>query len=116
MMTSLEDFIERLDERARAVTGAKEEASMLKVQLDAIRFQKEIYDKKFEHYARLKELKMVDKKSQGQSIIFQNNYFVPRPGQNVEWKDGKPVIEVDPPQIETSKGIQVAHESNTRRK
>lgn len=115
MMTSIEDLIERIDERTRATEGKKEEAQMLKVQLEAIKFQKEIYDKKFEHYAKLKELKMVDKKGQGQSIIFQNNYFVPRPGQNVQWKDGRPVVEVESPTIEASKGIEIANESSRRR-
>lgn len=99
MLTRIEHFIEKVETRVEALEGTEEESKVLKVHLDAIKLQWEAYNKRFEFYAKLKELKMVDQKSQGTSIIYQNNYFIPRPGQNVEWKDGRPVLNVEAPEI-----------------
>lgn len=119
MVTSLEQFMDRLEQRVEAMKGDKTEAQMLKVQLEAIKFQKQIYDSKFQHYAQLKDMKDSDKRKHGQSIIFQNNYFVPRPGQDVKWVDGKPVIEVPKPEVDEatkSKLIEAVSESGNSRK
>jgi len=44
--------------------------------------------KTFENYADLKKIRSIEKKNKGTSIIVQNNFHMPRPGDD---KDERPV-------------------------
>jgi len=108
MQTQLEEFSHYIDERCRAVHGSKNEDKFLKLKLETMKMQADEYSRRFEHYAKLHAMKKADRKQQGPSIIFQNNYFVPRPGQKVEWKDGRPVIDVPLPEPDAKRLTEVA--------
>lgn len=92
----LEDFLEKVARQVDKADGRKDEANMLKVQLETMKLRMEMSVKKFENYAKLVELKKNEKKAQGSSILVQNNYYIPRPGDNLEAKEvGPGVIEVE---------------------
>jgi hypothetical protein len=97
MLTRMEHFIEDVETQVQELKGTEEYSKVLKVHLDSIKLQMDTYNKRFEYFAKMKELKVVDQKSHGASVIYQNNYFIPRPGQDVDWKDGRPVLNVPPP-------------------
>lgn len=84
----VEKFVERVQERSKAAEGKKEESNFLKVELEAMKLQLESSQKKFEHYAKMKDLVKADKINRGQSIIVQNNYYIPRPGDKLEEAKG----------------------------
>lgn len=100
MIARMEEFIEYAETRMKESAGKKNEADFLKVKLEAMKTQMSNYQKQFEHYAELKKVKDADKAARGQSIIFQNNFYVPRPGDKVKFEDGKPVIDVPGPETD----------------
>lgn len=82
-MDQVEKFLDRVQRRSAACEGEENEAQMLKVELETMKLQLDAAEKRFEHYARMKELVKEDKKNQGASIIVQNNYYIPRPGDDI---------------------------------
>lgn len=115
LMDRLEQFVERMEKRSLDSEGKDNEHHMLKVQLDAIKLQFEAAASRINHYAEIKKLKDKDSGSQGASVIYQNNFFVPRPGQQVEWEDNKPVIRVEAPKPQNliEQAIEIAAESES---
>jgi hypothetical protein len=105
MVHRIEGVLDQLQDRVRSAYGAKEEPAMFKVQLDAMKLHMEAHQKRFEHFLKMRELKLTDRQKHGASIIFQQNYFIPRPGQRdvvkdvvkdvVEFVDGKPVVKIE---------------------
>ena len=102
MISKMEQFIDYMEERVRDNKGKKSETDMLKIQLEAIKVQHGQYAEQFRHYAKFKDMADTDKRKHGASIIFQNNYYVPRPGDNLKFEDGKPVIDVKKPEKDFS--------------
>lgn len=79
LMMKLERLVKRIEDEVERGTE-KNIHLLLKTQLDGLKVLAEQNDKEFMNYLEMKKLKVVDSKSQGTSIIFQNNYYVPRPG------------------------------------
>jgi len=100
MVVRIEGVLDQLHDRVRQAYGNKEEPAMFKVQLDAMKLHMEAHQKRFEHFLKMREMKLTDRQKHGASIIFQQNYFIPRPGQRdasggVKFVDGKPVIDLE---------------------
>lgn len=106
-MIKLDELMEYTEVRMRSSVGEDSEHHFMKLHLENLRFYLEAQQKKFEYFAKLTSMKIEDKKSHGGSIIFQNNYFVPRPGDNVKWVDGRPVIPTEEPAIEMRKAAEI---------
>ncbi len=81
MVHRIEGVLDQLEDRVTTAFGTKEEPAMFKVQLDAMKLHMEAHQKRFEHFLKMRELKLTDRQKHGASIIFQQNYFIPRPGQ-----------------------------------
>lgn len=109
MMAKLEELIEYIEERTSDKVGRKDEDKFLKLQLDALKLQMERNEKRFEHFIEMKKLQKDDKKNQGPSIIYQNNYYVPRPGD-----DAREVIahKEDNSLVETARLTKALNESD----
>ena len=87
MVKKLESFTEKVQERARQMKGGENEHHFLRAELEAIKILSEKYESRMDHYLRMKNIKAKEKRGYGKSIVFQNNYYVPRPGDEVEVKD-----------------------------
>jgi hypothetical protein len=84
MVGKLETFLDDLEGRVDSSRGADNEANMLKVQLETIRTLAEKYEMRFEQYINMKKIQKQDQKARGPSVIYNNLYYVPRPGDEKE--------------------------------
>lgn len=84
IVNKLEEFVDRIEERVRVKEGAKNEADFWKLQLNSLETLSKQYQERFDNYIALKKVASDDRKKTGPSIIFQNNYYVPRPGDNAK--------------------------------
>lgn len=91
LIAKLEKLVEELEERVTTVSE-KNEHHYYKTKLDALKLLIEENRNHFDQYMEIKKLKEKEKHNRGVSIIFQNNFHVPRPGDNA--RDVKQVVEV----------------------
>jgi hypothetical protein len=82
MLLRIEGVLAQLNDRVKMAYGTKEEPQMFKVQLEAMKLHMEAHQKRFEHFLKMRELKLTDRHKGGASIIFQQNFRIPRPGQH----------------------------------
>lgn len=85
MLQKMEDLIEELDAKLETMSGDKVDRltqhHYFKMKLDAMRLlMEENYDA-LEAHVKTQRLKQLDKKVQGPSVLIQNNYHIPRPGE-----------------------------------
>jgi hypothetical protein len=83
-LDNVEKFLDRVQERSLESLGTKNEPDMLKLELEAMKLQLEVAQNKFEHYMKMKEISKKDQRGTGASIVVQNNYYIPRPGDKLE--------------------------------
>lgn len=88
----LEALMTYLQNRLEDQAGTKNEPGLAKAALDSIKLHMEAQQKRFEHFLRMRELKLTDRKKHGVSIIYNNVNFIPRPGDKIEFQDGRPVL------------------------
>lgn len=84
MLAKLEELTEFLEERAQQTRGKEKEHQFLKLYIETLKMQAERNEQKFNAYVKIKELQKSEMKNQGPSIIYQNNYYIPRPGDSDE--------------------------------
>jgi hypothetical protein len=84
MIDKLEKFQARMAKRAEFLKGAENEAAFLKLELDAMKLIMDKYDTQTLHYLKMKELQRKETRNQGQTIIFNNQFHVPRPGDQLQ--------------------------------
>lgn len=80
MITKIEVFMEKIEQRALASQGEENEAQFLKLELDAMKMVMDKYEKQTEHFLKMKDIKKKEKGTQGPTIIFNNKFVIPRPG------------------------------------
>lgn len=80
LVSKLEEFVAELEDRMGSLRGGKGESNYWKIRLEALKLQLDEASKSFENYASMKKVKQADSKTQGVSIIVQNNYHMARPG------------------------------------
>jgi len=84
LLQKLEKFIDEIEARLEVGVEAKVEHNFFKIKLDGLKYLLEQNEKDFEHYVEMRKVKSIDRKSQGPSVIIQNNYHIPRPGDNTK--------------------------------
>lgn len=84
MLRKMEEFLEKVEKRSADMKGREEEAQFLKLELEAMKAVMEKYNKRTEHYLKVKDIQKKEKRKTGTTIIFQNNYKVARPGDVVD--------------------------------
>lgn len=91
MITRIEEFQKKVSTRADEMQGDKNEHFFMKLELDAMKLVTEKLDKRIEHYLHMKDLQKAEKKTRGQTIVFNNKFFIPRPGSVLD--DAEPLKE-----------------------
>lgn len=81
MLGRTERFMEQMKKRAELRQGQENEAQFLKLELDAMKLVMEKHSKQTEHYLKMKDLQKKEKGTRGPTIVFQNKFYVPRPGE-----------------------------------
>jgi len=91
LITKVQDFEETLDQVLLVMGNSEEEKkslpALMKLKLDAIKMQLDENARSFDAYVALKKAKEIDKRNQGVSILIQNNYHVPRPGDDKRMRE-----------------------------
>lgn len=82
LLEKLETLVSDIETRLEVGVNDKNEHNWYKIKLDSIKLLLENNEKEFEHYIEMKKAKVADGKTQGPSILIQNNYHLPRPGDN----------------------------------
>jgi hypothetical protein len=86
LLSKVQEFEETLDQVLLVMGNSAEEKkslpSLLKLKMDAIKMQLDENARGFDAYVNLKKAKEADKKTQGVSILIQNNFHMPRPGDD----------------------------------
>lgn len=85
LLERVEELIKKIDERTEMV-DSKVEPQMHRVKFDALKLLIEENRNEFDQYMEIKKLKAHERGNRGVSIIFQNNFHVPRPGESVARK------------------------------
>lgn len=83
-LEKIDDLISHLDERIEGSRGAKNEVEFFNAKVKALQVAMERQERKIESFLRMRKLQLDDAKNQGPSIIFQNNFHIPRPGDKQE--------------------------------
>lgn len=83
MIRKMESYLTKLERRRQEKTfgDEKDEALFWKLELDAMRTILEKQEARTLHYFKMKDLQKSEKGRRGSTIIFQNNFNVPRPGE-----------------------------------
>jgi hypothetical protein len=81
LVSKLEEFVSEIENRMQHMRGGKDEHQYWKLKLEALKLQLEEATKTFDNYVNMKKVKTLDSKTQGVSIIVQNNYHMARPGE-----------------------------------
>ena len=81
LITKLDEFLDDLEDQSESISE-KNMHHYFKIKLDAMKMLMEQNDKEYDQFLAMKKLKQGEHKNQGVSIIFQNNYHIPRPGDN----------------------------------
>lgn len=84
MLSRIEQYIEKIQERALANRGEENEAAFLKLELDSMKLLMEKYAKRTDQYLKWKDMQKKEKRTTGTTIIFNNLHAVRRPGQELE--------------------------------
>lgn len=77
----MERFLHRLEKKLPGIEGSKNEHHFWQLELDALRALIEKQETRTDHYLKMKELQKTEKGRRGATIIFQNNFAIPRPGE-----------------------------------
>ncbi len=85
LVSKVEDMIEDFEGLMSSLSDEKVGdrimlSQFMKFKLEALKLLMEENAKSFEAWATLQKIKVADRKTQGPSIIIQNNYHIPRPG------------------------------------
>jgi hypothetical protein len=92
MIKKIEDFGIKVQKRALEQRGEENEHHFYKLQLDAMKMIAEKLDKQMEHYIKMKAVQKAEKSTQGTTIVFNNLYHVPRPGDVTPLQDAAKLI------------------------
>lgn len=84
MLSRIEQYIEKIQERALANRGEENEAAFLKLELDSMKLLMEKYAKRTDQYLKMKDIQKKEKRTTGTTIIFNNLHSIRRPGQELE--------------------------------
>lgn len=86
MLGRVEEFYVELEKRMALSPPGKDkmEFQYWKLKLDAMKLMMEKYDKQSEHYLKMKHMQKMEKRKTGQTIIFNNKFMVPRPGDSID--------------------------------
>jgi hypothetical protein len=82
-LEKIDDLVMLLDDRIKNSEGLEIESRLIEAQIKAITIAMERQERKLESYFRMRKLQLDEKHTQGPSIIFQNNFHIPRPGEVV---------------------------------
>jgi hypothetical protein len=81
MINRLEEFVDKVRDRQSRKVGAEDEHHYWRLELDAMKMVIEKHTKATEAYLKLQGLKRAEKRNTGTTIIFKNQFHVPRPGE-----------------------------------
>lgn len=83
VIKKMEMYLEKLGERLQTAqnTADENEHQYWKLELEAMKAIIEKQEKRTDHYLKMKDLQKAEKGRRGSTIIFQNNYSIPRPGE-----------------------------------
>lgn len=84
MLRRMEEFLDKVEARARASEGAENEHHFLKLELDAMKQVVDKYGQRTDHYLKMKQIQKQEKRKTGTTIVFQNNFKVARPGDVID--------------------------------
>lgn len=80
MLQRIEKFMTRVMARADDNKGEESEPQFLKLELEAMKLLLEKYNKRTDHYLKMKDIQKKEKRTSGTTIIFNNLHAVARPG------------------------------------
>ncbi len=83
MISRIEQYITKIQDRALANRGEETEASFLKLELDSMKLLMEKYSKRTDQYLKMKDIQKKEKRTTGTTIIFNNLHQVRRPGEEL---------------------------------
>ncbi len=81
IMSELDALVKQID-HGYSEADEKVAHNYLKLKMEALKMKLEESSKEFDKFMDVKKLKSAEKKTQGVSIIVQNNYHIARPGEN----------------------------------
>lgn len=88
LIGKLEELESDLEGILQTLTNSKEDklalTGILKLKLDTIKTQLQETERDYMAFIETRKLKVEDKKKRGVSVIIQNNYHIPRPGDKPE--------------------------------
>lgn len=82
MLSRIEQYILKIQDRAEANRGEETEAQFLKLELDSMKLLMEKYSKRTDQFLKMKDIQKKEKRTTGTTIIFNNLHQVRRPGEN----------------------------------
>ena len=84
MLRKMEEFLSKVEVRSEEKRGAEDEHQFLKLELETMRQVMEKYNKRTEHFLKMKDIQKKEKRKTGTTIIFQNSFKVARPGDVID--------------------------------
>lgn len=93
LLQRMEQFANKVKDRAEEMKGDKNEFQYLKLELDAMKILTEKYEARTEHYMKMKDLQKQEKGRHGQTVVFNNKFYIPRPGEHLQKEVGPTIIE-----------------------
>lgn len=84
LLRRMEGFLDKIEKRAKDKMNTEEEHYFLKLELEAMRQIMDKYNKRTEHYLKMKDIQKKEKRKTGTTIIFNNLHKVARPGDAVD--------------------------------
>lgn len=99
LLKRMEEFTDKAAARALEMRGDKNEFQYLKLELDAMKILTEKYEERTNHYLKMKDLQKQEKGRHGQTVVFNNKFYIPRPGEAIR--------EVGP-QVTVAEAVQLA--------
>ncbi len=81
LLMRMEGFLEKVERRSYEMRGTDNEHHFLKLELEAMRHVMEKYNKRTEHFLKMKQIQKTEKRKTGTTIIFKNSFKVARPGE-----------------------------------
>lgn len=88
MLDRLEGFLEEVEERLLLQGDDKQdklvEPMFYKIRMEAMKILLEENEKSFTSHIEMRRLKQAEKKNQGKSIIVNNKFYIPRPGDDLK--------------------------------
>lgn len=83
LLNRMEQFADRARQLSDDMVGDKNHFQYLKLELDAMKILTEKYEERTNHYLKMKDLQKQEKGRHGQTVVFNNKFYIPRPGEAI---------------------------------